>query len=133
MRWWALSIFVALAGSSHLECQQSSKVSYDGQRVAVVDLVANPKISVDSLRPLVQQKPEEAYSTLKVEGTISALKETGRFSKVEVDVKPDPGGLRVTFTLEPTLSFGVFQFPGATKSFSYTRLLQVIDIPNQTA
>ena len=133
MRWWALSIFVALAGSSHLECQQSSKVSYDGQRVAAVDLVANPKISVDSLRPLVQQKPEEAYSTLKVEGTISALKETRRFSKVEVDVKPDPGGLRVTFTLEPTLYFGVFQFPGTTKSFSYTRLLQVIDIPNQTA
>jgi len=63
---------------------------------------------------------------------MSALKETGRFSKVELDVKPDPGGLRVTFTLEPALYFGIFQFPGATKSFSYTRLLQVIDIPNQT-
>ena len=132
MRWWALSIFVALAGSSHLECQQSSKISYDGQRVAAVTLVPNPKISVDSLRPLVQQKPDEAYSTPKVEGTISALKETGRFSKVEVDVKPDPGGLRVTFILEPALYFGVFQFPGAMKSFSYTRLLQAIDIPNQT-
>src|SRR6266853_649996 len=132
MRWWALLIFVALAGSLHLECQQSSKVSYDGERVAAVELVANPKISVDSLRPLVQQKPEDVYSTPKVEATISALKQTGRFNKVEVDVKPDPGGLRVTFTLEPTLYFGVFQFPGATKSFSYTRLLQVIDIPNQT-
>src|SRR6266851_1995267 len=132
MRWWALPIFVALAGSSHLECQQSGKVSYDGERVAAVELVANPKISVDSLRPLVQQKPDEAYSTPKVEATISALKETGRFSKVELDVKPDPGGLRVTFTLEPALYFGIFQFPGATKSFSYTRLLQVIDIPNQT-
>jgi outer membrane protein assembly factor BamA len=131
MRWRAFFIFVALAGSSHLECQQSSKVSYDGQRVAAVDLVANPKISIDSLRPLVQQKPDEAYSTPKVEGTISALRETGRFSKVEVDVRPDPGGLRVTFTLEPALYFGIFQFPGATKSFSYTRLLQVIDIPNQ--
>jgi outer membrane protein insertion porin family len=132
MRWWALPIFVALAGSPHLECQQSSKVSYDGQRVAAVDLVAGPKISVDSLRPLVQQKPDEPYSTAKVEGTMSALKETGRFSKIEVDVKPDPGGLRVTFTLEPALYFGIFQFPGATKSFSYTRLLQVIDIPNRT-
>ena len=132
MRWWALPIFVALAGCSHLECQQSSKVSYDGQRVAAVDLVANPKISLDSLRPLVLQKTDEAYSTPRVEATISALKETGRFSKVEVDVKPDPGGLRVTFTLEPALYFGIFQFPGATKSFSYTRLLQVIDIPNQT-
>jgi outer membrane protein insertion porin family len=132
MRWWALPIFVALAGSPYLACQQSSKVSYDGQRVAAVDLVASPKISVDSLRPLVQQKPDEVYSTAKVEGTMSALKETGRFSKIEVDVKPDPGGLRVTFTLEPALYFGIFQFPGATKSFSYTRLLQVIDIPDRT-
>src|SRR6266853_675393 len=132
MRWWAFPILVALAGSWRLECQESSKVSYDGQRVAAVDLVANPKVSIDSLRPLIQQKPDEAYSTPKIEGTMSALKETGRFSKVEVDVKPDPGGLRVTFTLEPVLYFGIFQFPGATKDFSYTRLLQVIDIPNQT-
>ncbi len=29
--------------------------------------------------------------------------------------------------------FGLFDFPGAGGSFSYTRLLQVIDIPNQTA
>ena len=59
MRRWVIPIFVALAGSSHLECQQSSKVSYEGQTVAVVDLVANPRISVDSLRPLVQQKREK--------------------------------------------------------------------------
>jgi len=67
-----------------------------------------------------------------VAGTVSALQGTGRFSKVEVDVKPDPGGLYVTFTLEPALYFGIFDFPGATKSFSYTRLLQVVDIPNRT-
>ncbi|PYV50720.1 MAG: hypothetical protein DMG98_27410, partial [Acidobacteria bacterium] len=136
MRWWLLPIFVALAGLAPLECQaqatQSNKVSYEGQRVAAVDLVANPKISVDSLRPLVQQRSGEAYSNSKVENTISALKQTGRFSKVELDVKPDPGGLHLTFTLEPALYFGVFQFPGATKRFTYTRLLQVIDIPNQT-
>src|SRR6266704_3160803 len=132
MSWWAFPILVVLAGSSHLKGQESSKVSYDGQRVAAVDLVANPKISVDSLRPMIQQKADEAYSTSKVEGTMSALKETGLFSKLELDVKPDPGGLRVTFILEPALYFGIFQFPGAMKSFSYTRLLQVIDIPNQT-
>jgi outer membrane protein assembly factor BamA len=51
------------------------------------------------LRPLVQQKTGEGYSGSKVENTISALRGTGRFSKVEVEVKPDPGGLRVTFTL----------------------------------
>lgn len=135
MRWRVLPILVVSAGLTHLECQQatqSSKVSYEGQQVAAVDLVANPNISLDSLRPLVQQRTGEAYSTSKIESTISALKQTGRFSKVELDVKPDPGGLHLTFTLEPALYFGVFQFPGATKTFTYTRLLQVIDIPNQT-
>ena len=97
-----------------------------------MELVANPRISVESLRSLVQQKADEPYSASKIEATISALRGTGRFSNVEVDVKPEPRGLRVTFTLEPALYFGIFDFPGATKRFSYTRLLQVVDIPNQT-
>jgi outer membrane protein insertion porin family len=131
---WIILILAALVGSSHLESQQttpSSKVSYEGETVAAVELVANPRISVDSVRFLVQQRSGEPYSTSEVESTISALEETGRFSKVEVEVKPDPGGLHVTFTLEPALYFGTFDFPGASKRFSYTRLLQVIDIPNQ--
>src|SRR5581483_10471583 len=39
-----------------LLAQQSSKVSYDGQKVASVELVGNPKMNVDEFRPLVQQK-----------------------------------------------------------------------------
>lgn len=133
MRYWTISILVVLLGSSYIHSQQASdKVSYEGQTVAAVDLVASPRISVDSLRPLLQQRTGEAYSDSKVESTISALRATGRFTAVKVDVKPDPGGLHVTFTLEPALYFGVFDFPGASKGFSYTRLLQVIDIPTQT-
>jgi len=135
MRFWTISIVVVVATTSYIQGQQatqSNKVSYEGQKVATVELVANPKISVDSLRSLVQQKIDEPYSTSKIEATISALRGTGRFSNVEIDVKPEPGGLRVTFTLEPALYFGIFDFPGATKAFSYTRLLQVVDIPNQT-
>ena len=120
-----------------VSCQQqqvsaSNEVSCDGQTVAAVDLIASPKISIESLQPLVQQKTGEPYSSAKVDSGVSALRETGRFTKVAVEVKPDSGGLHVTFILEPVLYFGVFDFPGATKGFSYTRLLQVIDIPNQT-
>jgi len=135
MRSWVIPILIVFAWPSYTQCQQisqSNKVSYEGQKVAEVELVANPKISVESSRPLVQQGAGEAYSNAKVANTISALLETGRFSKVEVDVKPDPGGLHVTFMLEPALYFGIFEFPGAIKSFSYTRLLQVVDIPNRT-
>jgi len=135
MRSWVILILVVFGWPSYTQGQQTSqsnKVSYEGQKVAAVELVANPKISVEYLRPLLQQRADEPYSSSKVADTISALEGTGRFSKVEVDVKPDPGGLHVTFTLEPALYFGIFDFPGATKSFSYTRLLQVVDIPNQT-
>ena len=136
MRHWIIPILILLARPASGVCQQlgqSNEVSYEGQNVAAVELVANPKISVESLQPLVQQQAGEPYSGSKIENTISALQGTGRFTKVEVDVKPDPGGLRVTFTLEPALYFGIFDFPGAIKKFSYARLLQVVDIPNRTA
>jgi outer membrane protein insertion porin family len=135
MRCWIISIVVVLAGSAHIQSQEarkSNKVSYEGQKVTAVDVVTNPRISVESLGPLVLQKTGEPYSASKVGNTISALRGTGRFSKVAIEVKPDPGGLHVTFILEPAFYFGTIDFPGATKMFSYTRLLQVIDIPNQT-
>jgi outer membrane protein insertion porin family len=34
--------------------------------------------------------------------------------------------------LEPALYIGIFEFPGAGKNFSYSKLLQVVDIPNRT-
>jgi outer membrane protein assembly factor BamA len=67
---------------SYTQCQQTSQsnnVSYEGQKVATVELVANPKISVESLRSLVQQRADEPYSSSKVADTISALEGTGRF------------------------------------------------------
>jgi outer membrane protein insertion porin family len=135
MRRWIVPVLVAVASSPcsvSAQTSQSNKASYEGQPVATVELVANPKISIESLRGLVRQRAGEAYSDAQVQETVSALQGTGRFSRVEVDVKPDPGGLHLTFTLEPALYFGIFEFPGASKNFSYTRLLQVVDIPNRT-
>ena len=57
---------------------------------------------------------------------------TGRFNNIAVEVNPGVEGLHVTFKLEPALYFGILDFPGTGKAFSYTKLLQVIDIPNDT-
>lgn len=130
MHAWTITLLV---GSISLGAQPSDKVSYEGQEVAAVELVANPKISIDAYRSLVQQKSGEPYSDSKVQNTVGALEKTGQFTKIELTVQPDPGGLRLTFTLEPALYFGMFEFPGATKAFSYTQLLQVVDIPPETA
>jgi outer membrane protein insertion porin family len=135
MHRWIIPVLVAVALSPcsvSAQTSHSNKVSYEGQPVATVELVANPKISIESLRGLVRQRAGEPYSDAQVQETVSALQGTGRFSRVEVDVQPDSGGLHLTFTLEPALYFGIFEFPGASKNFSYTRLLQVVDIPNRT-
>src|SRR4030095_14857583 len=118
MRSWVMLILAGLGWASHARCQQTSdQGAYEGQRVASVEIVANPKISVESLRPIIQQRAGAPYVSSKVDGTISALQETKRFNKVEASVMPDPGGLQVIFIVEPALYFGIFDFPGATKRF----------------
>jgi outer membrane protein insertion porin family len=109
----------------------SQQVSYEGQMVGSVELVADPRINLDAFRGLVEQKAGEPYSNQKVQASISALQKTERFNKVEVKAKPDPGGLQVSFVLEPAFYIGILQFPGAVKVFSYTRLLQVANLPDE--
>src|SRR4030095_12649868 len=66
-----------------------------------------------------------------VEASIAALEHTGMFPKVQVTVVPDPSGLRLNFLLEPAYYLGMVNFPGAVKAFSYTRLLQVANLPDE--
>ena len=107
---------------------QPPKPAYEGQNVGAIGLIANPHRNVETLWPLVQQKAGEPYSQSKVEASINALQATGQFQKVEVNVVPDPAGLRLNFLLEPAYYLGMVTFPGATKIFSYTRLLLAADV-----
>ncbi|HTC93075.1 MAG TPA: POTRA domain-containing protein [Terriglobales bacterium] len=105
---------------------------YEGQKVASVELVANPHIDVSSFGALVQQQqPGTPYSTAKVQASIDALKRTERFTKVELQVEPEPAGLKLSFLLQPTFYYGVLEFPGTEKQFRYTRLLQAVNLPGE--
>src|SRR5581483_8542817 len=104
---------------------------YEGQKVASVELVANPYIDVSSYRRLVLQQPGEPYSTTHVQASIDALNRAGRFSKVELQAEPDPAGLKLTFLLQPAFYYGVLEFPGTEKQFRYTRLLQAVNLPSE--
>lgn len=131
--WWlvrvrgALLLLFAVGVWAQVAVQRPKPV-YEGQSVGAIDLIGNPHRSIDSLLPLVEQKAGEPYSQAKVEATIAALERTGNFPKVGVEVVPDPGGLRLNFLLEPAYYLGMVTFPGASKIFSYTRLLQVADL-----
>jgi outer membrane protein assembly factor BamA len=111
--------------------QQAPTQLYEGLKVSTVDLVAQPMMNVEVFRPLVAQKAEAPYSTADIQKTVAALEGTGKFSKIEVELKPEAEGLQVTFIMEPVFYVGMIYFPGATKVFSYQRLLQVVNYPTQ--
>ncbi len=48
-----------------------------------------------------------------------------------MNVVPAPTGLRLNFLLEPAFYVGMVNFRGLTKTISYTRLLQVVDLPDE--
>jgi outer membrane protein insertion porin family len=135
MRWITLAVALfALSFAAFSQTKESvpKQPSYEGQKVGSVDLVANPRIDVAQYRSLIVQNPGEPYSGVKVEASVKALEETQAFSKVQPQVKPDPAGLKLTFVLEPAYYIGMITFPGAIKRFTYTRLLQIVNLQDQS-
>lgn len=103
--------------------------SYEGQNVSSVELAGQPELNTRSLLPLLVQKQGEPFSQAKVDETIAALKSTRRFDDVQLQIRPEPQGVRVLLILEPAVYFGIYEFPGADKEFAYSRLLQISDYP----
>jgi len=102
---------------------------YEGQTITAIDLIANPHRDTTSLRSLLVQKVGEPYSQKDVEASIAALERSGQFPKVQVNVIPDPSGLRLNFLLEPAYFLGMITFKGT--GASYTRLLQVAQLSDE--
>ena len=131
MRSWRIFLFLfAVEASAQLAVQGPQSI-YDGQIIGEIDLIGNPHRDMAPFRRLIEQKAGEPYSQSRVEASIAALEQTGQFPRVEVNVAPNPLGLRLNFLLEPAYYLGMVNFPGATKLFSYTRLLQVADLHDE--
>jgi outer membrane protein assembly factor BamA len=122
----AMLVILATVAAPRARTQTSPNINYEGERVTGIDLASRPEADVEYLRSLVTQQPEQPFANAKVEQSIAALKETGEFSSVGVQVVPDNGGVRLTFVLEPAYYLGLVRFPGATPTFTYSRLLQAV-------
>ncbi len=107
--------------------------SYEGQHVTTIELAGQPNLDPRTLDPLLVQKPGEPFSRAKVDQSIAALQRTGHYQAVELEVRPEAGGIRVLFVLQPAAYFGVYEFPGAINRFAYSRLLQISDYPPRGA
>jgi len=134
MRWILVPFLAALSFSAATSQTKVSgeQPSFEGQHVASIELIANPHVDTDIYRELIVQKAREPFSGQKIRESVESLKKTGAFSRIDVQVKPDPAGLQVSFVLEPSYYVGLLKFPGALRAFNYTRLLQVANIPDQT-
>ena len=131
MRFSALLVlFLATFASGQV---QGPSTVYEGQNVSAVALLGNPHRDLEPFRPVPLQKAGEPYSQAKVEASIQALQTAGHFPTVTLSVVPDLSGIRVSFLLEPAYFIGIVDFPGAAQAFSYTRLLQVADLPDEDA
>jgi outer membrane protein assembly factor BamA len=132
MRWLMGWLILLNAGMSVAQLSSSGpQTFYNGQTVNSVDLIANPHRDLGPLLPAIVQKAGQPYSQEDVLATLSALEKAGGFQKVTVNVIPDVNGLRLNFILEPAYYLGIVSFDRLTKYFSYTRLLQVVNLQDQ--
>ena len=107
--------------------------SYEGQRVVSVELAGRPDLDVQKLGLHLPQRAGEPFARAKVDQSVAALRSIKGVEEVEIEVRPDADGIRVLFVLQPAVYFGIFEFPGATNRFAYSRLLQVADYPPRGA
>jgi outer membrane protein insertion porin family len=104
---------------------------YNGEIVSSIDLIASPHRNLEPLYPLVVQKAGQPYSHASVDASIVALQKAGGFTRVKAQLVPEVSGLRLDLILEPPYYLGLVEFQGITKSFSYTRLLQVVNLQDE--
>ncbi|HET6143834.1 MAG TPA: POTRA domain-containing protein [Candidatus Acidoferrales bacterium] len=125
-------ICIALRAGAQ-DAQPDTYAGFEGQHVSQVDISATPTLDVEAYRAVIVQKAGQPFSIQAIRDSVAALQKTQMFSKVQVSIEPQQAGLKILFILQPTSYIGILNFPGATKAFSYTQLLQSVNIPEQTA
>src|SRR3954469_845246 len=109
--------------------EKQAMQSYEGQKVASLEIAGRPDLDPRALMPYVVQKEGDPFSRSKIDESVENLKQHAAQQDVQVQVLPDVDGVRVLLILQPGMYFGIYDFPGALNRFPYSRLLQVADYP----
>ncbi len=124
---YSLVVLGVLAASAQIPKPtfDSSQISsYEGQNVTSVEVAGRPDLTPTRFAAMLAPAVGQPFSKEKAEATIRSLKASGSFQDVQLDLRPEPEGLRVLFIVQPAVYFGMYDFttPGP---FTYARLLQV--------
>lgn len=121
-----------LCASSSRANQSQPEISYEGQPVASIHLVAAPNVNLRPLWPLVKLQIHQPYSEARARASASALQAKGDFERVDLEVTPEANGVRVTFLLQPVYYLGIISFSNPISRFDYGRLREVVNYPDET-
>ncbi len=105
--------------------------SYMGQNVASVEVAGRPDETYAKLKDVIAVKPGQPLEKAELDASVAALEKQPNISNVSLTVQPEANGVQVVFVLEPAVYVGMYQFPGATSRYDYSRLLQVSSYPTQ--
>src|SRR5436309_11682012 len=72
---------------------QNALPAYEGQTVTSVELAGQPDADLSALEPLLVQKAGQPFSQDKVNQSLAALKQAGKYQSVEVEFRPDANGV----------------------------------------
>jgi outer membrane protein insertion porin family len=130
-------LFALLVGFSRpvanaQDAQPDTYAAFKGKNVSRVEISAGAETNTEDFRALIKQKDNETFSAQAIRESVTALQQTKQFAKVQVNVEPQQAGLLIQFVLEPASYIGMVSFPGASSGLVYTRLLQAVNIPEQS-
>lgn len=123
---------IMLCASVSRAQQSQPEISYEGQPVVSIHLVAAPSVKLRALRRLVKLQTHQPYSEAKARASASALQAVGHFERVDLQITPEANGLRVTFLLQPVYFLGIISFSNPVGRFDYARLREVVNYPDET-
>jgi len=132
LRWTAaiLAFFAARFAATAQQLPAQSPTLYNGQNVSAVQVAGRPDVTLQNVESDITVKPNQPLSPAQVDASVAALKQHG-YQGTTVDLEPTADGVKVAFVLSPAVYVGMYDFPGALKEFSYTRLLQVANYNSQ--
>ena len=110
---------------------QQLLASYMGQKVATIEVAGQPDKTYAKLQTLISVKPGQPLRKADIDASVASLKQKATISNVTLEVEPEADGVQVTFVLHPAIYIGMYEFPGATGRYSYSRLLQIAEYPTQ--
>ena len=125
-----LMLCVPRLGAQVLSNQQLL-ASYIGQKIAIIEVAGQPDQTYAKLQNLISVKPGEPLREADIDASVANLKQRANISNVTLDVEPQADGVQVTFVLHPAIYVGMYEFPGATGRYAYSRLLQLAEYPTQ--